>query len=191
MPDSPRAAHFAELLAPIMDRAFGLAVRLSGNRDDAADLVQDAALRAFSALDSFDGANFKAWFFQIMMNCHLNRARTASRRPQTTDLDEAPDQFLYQQAQKLGKRALGVDPAAALLDKFDSQTIAQALLDLPDDFRAAATLYLLEEMSYDDIARILSCPVGTVRSRLHRARKLLQKSLWELAQERGLTRDAK
>lgn len=191
MPDSPRAAHFADLLAPIMDRAFGLAVRLTGNRDDASDLVQDAALRAFSALDSFDGANFKAWFFQILMNCHLNRARTASRRPQTTDLDEAPDQFLYQQAQKLGKRALGVDPAAALLEKFDSQSIAEALLDLPDDFRAVATLYLVEEMSYDEIARVLNCPVGTVRSRLHRARKLLQKALWELASERGLTRNEK
>jgi DNA-directed RNA polymerase specialized sigma24 family protein len=86
----------------------------------------------------FDGDNFKAWFFQILMNCHLNRARTASRRPQTTDLDEAPDHFLYQQAQKLGKRALGIDPAAALLEKSDSQSIAQALLDLPDDFRAVA-----------------------------------------------------
>lgn len=188
MPDSPRAAHFETLLAPILDRAFGLAVRLSGNRDDAADLVQDAALRAFAALDSFDGANFKAWFFQILMNCHLNRARTASRRPQTTDLDEAPDQFLFQQAQKLGKRAPGVDPAAALLDKFDSQSIAQALLDLPDDFRGVATLYLVEEMSYDEIARMLGVPIGTVRSRLHRARKMLQKVLWDLAQERGLTR---
>jgi len=188
MPDSPRAARFEMLLAPILDRAFGLAVRLTGNRDDASDLVQDAALRAFAALDSFDGANFKAWFFQILMNCHLNRARAASRRPQTSDLDEAPDQFLYQQAQKLGKRALGVDPATAILDAFDAQTIAHALLDLPDDFRAVATLYLLEEMSYDQIAQILACPVGTVRSRLHRARKLLQKSLWELASERGLTR---
>ncbi|PQV63033.1 RNA polymerase sigma-70 factor, ECF subfamily [Abditibacterium utsteinense] len=188
MPDSPRAAHFETLLAPILDRAFSFAVRLTGNRDDASDLVQDTALRAFAALDSFDGNNFKSWFFQILMNCHLNRARSQSRRPQTTDLDEAPDHFLYQQAQQLGKRALGLDPATAILDEFDSQLIARALLDLPDDFRAVATLYLLEEMSYDQIASILNCPVGTVRSRLHRARKLLQKSLWELATERGLMR---
>ncbi len=187
MPDSPRAARFETLFAPIMDRAFGLAVRLTGNRDDASDLLQDAAVRAFAALDSFDGANFKAWFFQILMNCHLNRARTASRRPQTTDLDEAPDHFLYEQTRKLGKRALGIDPATAILDKFEAQTIAQSLLDLPDDFRAVATLYLVEEMSYEEIAQVLGCPVGTVRSRLHRARKLLQKSLWELAKERGLT----
>ncbi len=191
MPDSPRAARFETLLAPVLDRAFGLAVRLTGNRDDAADLVQDAAVRAFTALDGFDGANFKAWFFQILMNCHLNRARSQSRRPQTTDLDEAPDHFLFQQAEKLGKNAFGGDPATALLEKFDSQTIAGALLALPDDFRAVATLYLLEEMSYDDIARMLSIPVGTVRSRLHRARKLLQKALWELARERGFAWDEK
>ncbi len=188
MPDSPRAARFDAMLAPILDRAFNFATRLAGNRDDGADLVQDAALRAFAALDSFDGANFKAWFFQILVNCQLNRARTQSRRPQTTDLDEAPDTYLFQQAQQLGHSA-GVDPATALLDKFDAQTIAAALMDLPADFRAVAALYLLEEMSYDSIARVLNVPVGTVRSRLHRARKLLQKSLLELARERGLVAD--
>lgn len=191
MPDSPRAARFAALLAPIMDRAFNLAVRLSGNRDDGADLLQDASLRAFAALDSFDGANFKAWFFQILMNCHLNRIRTQNRRPQTIDLDETPDSFLFGHAQKLAKSAFGSDPATHFLAKIEAQSVSAALLQLPDDFRAVATLYLVEEMSYDDIARVLSCPVGTVRSRLHRARKMLQYSLWELAGERGLTRGEK
>lgn len=189
MPDSPRAARFADLLAPIMDRAFNFAVRLSGNRDDGADLVQDAAIRAFAAFDSFDGANFKAWFFQILVNCQLNRVRSQSRRPQTAELDEASDDFLFQQAKKLGKGAFGGDPAAAFLARVEAQSVAQALADLPDDFRAVATLYLVEEMSYDEIAQTLGVPIGTVRSRLHRGRKMLQKALWELASERGLVRE--
>ncbi len=190
MPDSPRAARFSALLAPIMDRAFGLAVRLSGNRDDGADLLQEASIRAFNALDGFDGANFKAWFFQILMNCHLNRVRSQNRRPQTADLDETPEHFLFQEAQKLGKSAFGSDPAAAFLSKIEANTVAQALLALPDEFRAVATLYLVEEMSYEEIAQILGVPIGTVRSRLHRGRKILQKSLWNLAAERGLVRSS-
>lgn len=191
MPDSPRAAQFTDLLAPLMDRAFNFAVRLCGNADDGADLVQDAAIRAFAAFDSFDGANFKAWFFQILVNLNLNRARNATRRLQTSDLDQAPEGFLYQEAQKLGKTAFGGDPAAAFLARVEAQSVAEALAALPDEFRAVASLYLLEEMSYDEIARLLGVPVGTVRSRLHRARKMLKKSLWELASERGLTRGEK
>lgn len=187
MPDSPRAAQFETLLAPIVGSAYGVAFRLTGNRDDAQDLVQDAALRAFAAFETFEPqTHFKAWFLRVLVNCHLNRARSASRRPQTVPLDDGEDALLFEAARREGLMARGVDPADALLARFDADLVAAALSELPDDFRVVATLFLLEEMSYEEIALIMECPVGTVRSRLHRGRKLLQKALWELARERGL-----
>ena len=183
---SPQDAFEAEL-APILDRAFAVALRLTGNRDDAQDLVQDAAVQAFRAFDSYaPGTNFKAWFTRILVNRFLNIRRAQGRRPQTVSIDEAEDFFLFQQAQNRRLLAKGSDPAAALTAKLDRQLIADALLELPVEFRAVATLYLVEGASYEEIARMLEVPIGTVRSRLHRGRKLLQKALWELARERGV-----
>jgi RNA polymerase sigma-70 factor, ECF subfamily len=72
------------------------------------------------------------------------------------------------------------------VDRFDGELIAQALDALPDDYRAAAALYFMQDMSYQEIADVLEVPIGTIRSRLHRARRMLQKALWQLAEERGL-----
>lgn len=181
---------FEAELAPVLDRAFAVAFRLAGNRDDAQDLVQDAALQAFRAFDSFaPGTNFKAWFTRILVNRFLNLKRREGRRPQTVSIDEAEDFFLFQQAQNRRLLARGSDPAAALLAKIDRQLIADALLKLPPEFRAVATLYLVEGLSYEEIASMIEVPIGTVRSRLHRGRKLLQKTLWELARERNVIKE--
>ena len=186
--DSPAAADFEANLTPILPRAYAFAVRLAGNADDAQDLVQDAAVAAFSAWESFQaGTNFKAWFLRILFNRFLNRKRQLERRPQTVAIDDAEDLYLYQQARQNGLMTRGSDPAAALLAKMDGELIAAALADLPDEFRAVATLSLMGELSYEAIAEILGCPVGTVRSRLHRARKLLQKNL---GQALGMGREA-
>ena len=183
---SPQQAFEAEL-APVLDRAFAVAFRLAGNRDDAQDLVQDASIQAFRAFDSFQpGTNFRAWFTRILVNRFLNVKRAQGRRPQTVSIDEAEDFFLFQQAQNRRLLAKGSDPAAALTAKIDRQLIADALLQLPPEFRAVATLYLVEGASYEEIAQALDVPIGTVRSRLHRGRKLLQKALWELARERNV-----
>ncbi len=186
---SPQDAFEAEL-QPILDKAYAVAYRLAGNRDDAQDLVQDAAIQAFRAFNSYQsGTNFKAWFTRILVNRFLNVKRAAERRPQTVSIDEAEDFFLYQQAKNRKMLSRGSDPAAALTAKIDRELIADALLDLPIEFRAVATLYLIEDYSYEEIARILDVPIGTVRSRLHRGRKILQKSLWNLARERGVISD--
>ena len=181
---------FEAELRPILDKAYAVAYRLAGNRDDAQDLVQDAAIQAFRAFDSYQsGTNFKAWFTRILVNRFLNLRRSAQRRPQTVSIDEAEDFFLYQQAKNRKMLGRGNDPAAALTAKIDRQLIADALLDLPVEFRAVATLYLIEDYSYEDISRILEVPIGTVRSRLHRGRKILQKTLWDLARERNVISD--
>ena len=186
-PDTARQDAFEAELAPVLDRAYAVAFRLAGNRDDAQDLVQDAAIQAFRAYDSFQtGTNFKAWFTRILVNRFLNVKRAQGRRPQTVSIDEAEDFFLFQQAKQRKMLASGSDPAAALTAKLDRQLIADALLDLPPEFRAVATLYLIEGLAYEEIAQLLEVPIGTVRSRLHRGRKLLQKALWELAVERNV-----
>ncbi len=183
---SPQDAFEAEL-QPILDKAYAVAYRLAGNRDDAQDLVQDAAIQAFRAFASYQsGTNFKAWFTRILVNRFLNLRRSAERRPQTVSIDEAEDFFLFQQAKNRKMLGRGSDPAAALTAKIDRELIAQALLDLPVEFRAVATLYFIEDYSYEEIARILEVPIGTVRSRLHRGRKILQKALWDLARERNV-----
>ena len=187
---SPRVAQqeaFEAELSPVLSKAYAVAFRLAGNRDDAHDLVQDAAIQAFRAFDSYQsGTNFKAWFTRILVNRFLNLKRAEQRRPPTVSIDEAEDFFLFQQAKNRKMLARGSDPAAALTAKLDRQLIADALLELPPEFRAVATLYLVEDYSYEEIARLLDVPIGTVRSRLHRGRKLLQKSLWELARERNV-----
>lgn len=186
---SPQQAFEAEL-QPVLDKAYAVAYRLAGNRDDAQDLVQDAAIQAFRAFGSYQhGTNFKAWFTRILVNRFLNVKRADQRRPQTVSIDEAEDLFLFQQAKNRKMLSRGSDPAAALTAKIDRELIAQALMELPPEFRAVATLYFIEDCSYEEIAQVLDVPIGTVRSRLHRGRKLLQKALWEIARERNVIAD--
>lgn len=184
-----KSRQFEELLSPVLGIALGMATRLTGNRDDAEDLVQETSIQAFSAFDSFEpDTNFKAWFLKILFNRFLNRKRSSNRAPQTVGLDETTEVYLYDQARRAGWFGKGDDPATALMSKFDSASIGEALLALPDEFRAVAVLYFMQDLSYEAIAQMLDVPIGTVRSRLHRARKILQKSLLDLAQERGVTR---
>jgi RNA polymerase sigma-70 factor (ECF subfamily) len=187
---SPAVAEFEALLGECIEKAFGMAMRLTRNRADAEDLVQEAALQAFRGFASFTpGTNFKAWFFKILMNCWYAGHRRAQHRPTTIDFDDTPDLYLYAQSLRVGMPHPVDDPASALLGKLDSEQVAAALEQLPEEYRVVATLYFMEDLSYQQIAEILNCPVGTVRSRLHRGRKMLQKALWKLAEESGIVRE--
>lgn len=186
--DSPH--DFESHLAPILGPALKVALYLCRNREDAEDLVQETALQAFRAFDSFEiGTNFKAWFLRVQHNCFLARHRAQGRRPQTVAIedDEALDTlYLFDQTRQSGMHKNEGDPAGAFLSRLDGAQIAGALRALPDEYRVVATLYFVEELSYEQIAQVVECPLNTVRSRLHRSRRLLQQALWELAQERGL-----
>ena len=180
------APGFEELLVGVLDQAYGTALRLTGNPADAEDLIQDTALLAHRGFGGFRaGSNFRAWFYRILLNRFYSTHRSRRRTPPQVSLDEAPELALYFQARDSGLLA-GGDPAAALVDRLDGELIAQALDALPDDYRAAAALYFMQDMSYQEIADVLEVPIGTIRSRLHRARRMLQKVLWQLAEERGL-----
>lgn len=164
-----------------------MAYGLLGDRAEAEDAVQEAALLAFRNFTSFEpGTNFKAWFFRILTNWCFGRYRQRKRRPDTVEFDEVPPAYLYQQTRAAGMHLPGADPAADVVNKLETAQVRAAMQRLPEEFRAAAVLYFLEDLSYDEIAAVLAIPVGTVRSRLHRGRRLLQGALWSLAVEHGI-----
>ena len=180
---------FETLLEAILPSALTTATYLCRDADDAQDLVQDAAIQAFRQFDKFEkGTNFKAWFLKVQHNCFLGRLRHDARRPQTVQVeDEETVDSLYLFEQTRNSRAFGSDPARSFMARLEGEQIAEALRNLPVEFRTVCTLFFVHEMGYEQIAQITQTPLGTVRSRLHRGRRYLQKALWELAQERGLT----
>jgi RNA polymerase sigma-70 factor (ECF subfamily) len=180
-------AEFEALLAPILQMAYGTAVRLTRSRTEAEDLVQDTALLAFRAFHSFErGTNFKAWFFRILTNAFYSRHRKDKHEKANLSTEDVPALYLYSRVAESGLPGREEDPASAIMDRIDSEQVAEALEALPTEYRVVATLYFIEDFSYQQIAEVVGCPVGTVRSRLHRGRRMLQKALWEIARERGI-----
>ena len=178
---------FESLLVPLLGPAYNTALRLTRNGADAEDLVQEAALLACRGFKRFElGTNFKAWFFRILTNAYFSKYRQQRRRGTTVELEDTPELYLFMQSAGMGLNQRTEDPAAALMDRIDGGMTSDALASLPDEYRAVATLYFVNDMSYDEIAAALGVPIGTVRSRLHRARRMLQRALWGLAVEHGI-----
>jgi RNA polymerase sigma-70 factor (ECF subfamily) len=177
------------LLVPCLERAYAYALRLVKNRADAEDLVQEAALAACKGFATFQpGTNFRRWFFQILTNCFYARHRKRHLDVEV-GVDDYMDLPLFDGAEEQGLLDRSSDPARELLSSLDREAIDDALQSLPDDFRVVAALYFVEDLPYAEIADIVTVPVGTVRSRLHRARRLLQKQLWRVAVDRGIVAD--
>lgn len=175
---------FEALLKPILSLAYRYAFRLAEDPDLGMDLIQDASVTAFKSFHQFEeGTNFKAWFLKILTNKYYRFRQVEARTP-SVSIDEAPELFLYQHAKRLGVAIAG-DPSAFVLGKADAEMVCDALGRLADEYRVVATLHFLSEMTYQECAETLDISVGTVRSRLHRARKQLQVSLWQIAEERG------
>ncbi|MBS1713420.1 MAG: sigma-70 family RNA polymerase sigma factor [Armatimonadetes bacterium] len=180
-----RRKEFEDLLAPVAAVAYRVAHGLTHNAEDAMDLVQDATVQAFRAFGTFaSGSNFKAWFLRILTNRYL-KSRSKKALP-VQSFDEVEDVYLFQMTRQAGLHGNPEDPVRLVLDGLELESVQQAMQTLPDEYRSAAVLYFLEDSSYEEIAHVLDVPVGTVRSRLHRGRKLLQKALWEVAVERGI-----
>ena len=184
------AQNFEAYLTPILDAAYGTALHMTRNRNDAEYLVQEAALQAFRAFHTFQpGTNFKAWFFRIVTNLFINTYRKRQRQPEIAkryNLEDAPILYLYNQTRDMGLHAWNSNPAALVIDKLEATQVAAAIAALPEEYRIVAALYFVEEFSYQEIADMVACPVGTVRSRLHRGRRMLQKALWRIAEDQGV-----
>jgi RNA polymerase sigma-70 factor, ECF subfamily len=180
-------AEFEALFSPLLQMAYGTALRLTRNRSEAEDLVQDAALLAYKAFGTFQrGTNFKAWFFRILTNAFYSRHRKEKHEKANLSTDDVPALYLYQKTSEAGISGSDQDPAAAIMDRLDAERVGEALDTLPEEYRTVATLYFIDDLSYHQIAEAVQCPVGTVRSRLHRGRRMLQKALWDVAIERGI-----
>jgi RNA polymerase sigma-70 factor, ECF subfamily len=176
---------FEEEALPLANALYGGALRMTRNPADAADLVQETFLRAFRSWNQFkEGTNLKAWLYRIMTNLYISSYRVKKREPQMVSTSDNGDFDLYQ---SLVDRAESSESAESIvIDSLGDDDIKKALSDLPDDFRMAVSLADIDGFSYKEIADMLEIPIGTVMSRLHRGRKALQKSLWGLAEQRGL-----
>jgi RNA polymerase sigma-70 factor, ECF subfamily len=178
---------FEVLLEPVLDPAYRTAYHLTHSHEDAEELVQETALLAFRGFKHFQkGTNFRAWFLTILRNRFVSDYRKRQRRVETVDLEDAPELYLYTKASELGIDPEVSDPVSRLVGRLDAEQVSAALDQLPDEFREVAALYFTQDLSYLEIAGVLDIPVGTVRSRLHRARRNLQKALWNLATEYGV-----
>jgi len=166
------------------DALYRTALRMTKNIKDAEDLVQETLLKAYRFFDRFElGTNIKAWLFKIMMNIFINDYRQKSKKPTSMSYDDVDDNYLYHQLKFTKTDAR--DPEEHLFSRIFDDDVKRAIEELPDDFRIVVVLAFLEEFSYQEIAEIAGLQLGTVKSRLHRGRKLLQKSLWEYAKRNG------
>lgn len=177
---------FEQDALPLLDALYAGALRMTRHPSDASDLVQETYLRAFRSWHQFEpGTNLKAWLYRIMTNLYISSYRTKRREPVEIHPEDAAEFDLYR---ALADPARGTSPSAesSVLDSLLDDEVKLAFARLPEEFRIPVLLADLEGFSYKEIAQIMDIPIGTVMSRLHRGRKLLQKSLWRLAQERGL-----
>ena len=171
-----------------LDALYGFALRLTRNPADAEDLVQETFLRACRFKDSFaPGTNMRAWLFKILSNLFINRYRRTSR--ESLALDGVEGSSIAEAALSRESVRLLREPEAHFEAPFFSEHVARALESLPPDFRAVVVLSDIEEFSYKEIAEIMGCPIGTVMSRLHRARRALQRQLVGYARGAGVVLD--
>ena len=179
---------FTRLLEPCLDSAYGYAFKLAGNQDDAMDLVQEASVQAFKSIGTFqEGTNFKAWFMKILTNKFYKSKSREAKRSADVPLDDAEDHFLFRESMRTGVQ----DAAEKVIDRLDHEEVSAAIEGLPEEYRIVSLLYFLNDFSYEEIAAAAEIPLGTVRSRLHRGRHILQKRLWQVAAARGLVSTAK
>lgn len=171
-----------------LDSLYGTALRLTRDAREAEDLVQDTMLSAFRHFDRFiPGSNARAWLYKILNNTFIDRYRRGKRERLARELmvdDELPSMM----SEDSSKSA--TSPDDLLSQPLLSDDVKRALEDLPHDYRMAVMLCDLEEFSYKEIAEILDCPVGTVMSRLHRGRRILQRSLRGYAEREGIVKGA-
>lgn len=176
---------FEEEAVPHMEAVYRFALRLAqGNTADAEDLTQETFLRAYRAWDTFQsGTNARSWLFTICRNAFLRRRERQARRPETME-----SQLEVELDSVASEGAFGEpppDPERAFFESFIDEEVLRQVDLLPDEFREAVVLSDLQGLSYADIARTLEIPIGTVRSRLFRGRRLLQKALYDYAREAG------
>lgn len=175
-----RAARFERDALPFLDLVHSAALRITGRSSDAEDLVQETYARAFAAFHQFTpGTNLKAWLYRIMTNAYINTYRKAQRSPKLSDDAEVEDWQLAQAE----SHASSPNPSAeaAALARIPDREVMDAMRSLKPEFRYVVYLADIEGLAYKEIAEVMDVPVGTVMSRLSRARAQLRKKLADYA----------
>jgi RNA polymerase sigma-70 factor (ECF subfamily) len=181
-------AFFETEIRQLLGRLYGVALRLTGNPAEAEDLVSETTIKAWSKLDQLeDRQAFRKWVFRILTNTYISSRRREAHHERTDALEEDGEQS-FSLFEKLHQPFLlwWSNPEHALLNKLLGEDIDRALDSLPESFRTVVVLVDIEGSAYDEVAVSLGVPVGTVRSRLSRARSMLQRALWEQAAAAGL-----
>ena len=176
----PASEHFERCVTPLLAGLRGAALRLTRNRHDAEDLLQETALRAFRFWSHYEaGSNLRAWLHRILLNTFVNGYRRARR-----------ERELMQrvQAATVAHEREWLEPA--LVSGALSSELQSGLAELPPEYRAVLWAVAVDDLSYREAAETLGCPLGTVMSRLHRARRMLQKSLRPVQPARDARVDA-
>jgi len=173
---------FNQEFMPHINSMYNFAYRLTLDSDDAKDLLQDTYLKAFRFIDSFQqGTNAKAWLFRILKNSFINDYRKKSKEPSKVDYQEVETFYNSEDVD----RQITPDLRVEALQDMIGDEISVALNSLDVDFRTVIILCDLEGFKYEEMAKILDIPIGTVRRRLHRARNLLKEKLSEYAKKMG------
>ena len=176
--DAKRESFEREALVHL-DALYRVALRLTNNASDADDLVQETMLKAYKAWDQYEqGTNAKGWLLTILRHAFINEYRRRTRHPENVDLDTIEPFAVFGEIQD-------DDPQGAFFDKIVDDEVLRAIDQLPEAFRETLVLSDVESMSYQEIAKILEIPVGTVKSRLFRARQMLQAKLYDYAVSMG------
>jgi len=177
-------ARFEDEVVPLLPQLYSAALRLTRNPADAEDVLQETLLRAYRGYGGFKaGTNLRAWLYRILTNTFINRYRQQSRQPVEVELGELEDLYLYRRLGEQSGAARSAEEEA--LERFVDEDVKAAVEALPENYRIPVLLADVEGFSYKEIAEIMSVPIGTVMSRLHRGRKALEKALWEIIERRG------
>ncbi|MFA6468264.1 MAG: sigma-70 family RNA polymerase sigma factor [Bacteroidota bacterium] len=182
IPQDPRHAEFEQQTLPHMEVLYNYALRMTGNKEDASDLLQETFLKAYRFWNKFEqGTNLRAWLFRIMKNTYINVYRKEVKEPDKVDYEEIEGFYNLVRDRNSDDNDLQKKMFGQLLD----DDVSAALESLPEEFRTVVILCDIEGLAYEEIAEFLQIPVGTVRSRLHRGRKLLYVKLYDYAKQRG------
>ena len=181
-----RRKQFEDEALPHLDALYTMALRLVRNSNDAGDLLQETILRAYRFFHQFEsGTNCRAWMLTILFNNFRNGYRKSSREQPAASADEFDRKV---EAESLRSDPAGSNPESVVSGQRMEGEVEAALAGLPAEFREAILLVDVEELSYQEVSRVLNIPIGTVKSRVSRGRAMLRDELAAFAKERGIIR---
>ncbi len=180
--EKEKQKEFERETIPYMDLLYNYALRMTNDEDEAKDLLQETYLKAFRFWNQFqNGTNSKAWLFQIMKNSYINRYRKEKKNGEKISYDNIEEFYETIKEKNIDESNVFNNFFSNILD----DEVIEAIEKLPDEYKTSIILCDIEELSYEEISEFLQVPVGTVRSRIHRGRKILQNELLNYAKKKG------